>query len=96
MTAYMIVDLEIYDPEGFAAYGNDVPVLVAKYGGEYMVLDGEFEILEGDWQPHRMVMFQFPNRQAVYDLFEDHDYVAIKPIRERTAKTNIIVVDGIK
>jgi uncharacterized protein (DUF1330 family) len=43
-----------------------------------------------------MVMFQFPNRQAVYDLFEDHDYVAIKPIRERTAKTNIIVVDGIK
>ncbi|MBT3330967.1 MAG: DUF1330 domain-containing protein [Rhodospirillaceae bacterium] len=94
MTAYMIVDLDVHDPEGFAAYRDGVPALVSKHGGQYIVRGGDFDVLEGEWQPHRMVMFQFPNRQAVHNMFADPDYAELKALRERTAKSNIIVVDG--
>ncbi|MFP6748720.1 MAG: DUF1330 domain-containing protein [Alphaproteobacteria bacterium] len=94
MTAYMIVDLDVHDPDGFAAYRDEVPALITKHGGEYIVRGGEFEVLEGDWRPHRMVIFRFPNRQAVHDLFADPEYADLKALRHRTAKSNVIVVDG--
>ena len=94
MTAYMIVDLDVHDPEGFSAYREDVPALIAKHGGEYIVRDGESEVIEGDWRPNRMVIFRFPNRQAVHDLFADPEYAGFMALRHRTAKSNIVVVDG--
>ncbi len=95
MTAYMIVDLDVHDADGFAVYRDGVPALIAKHGGEYIVRGGEHDVLEGNWRPHRMVMFRFPNRQAVYDLFADPEYADLKALRHKTAKSNIIVVDGI-
>ena len=48
MTAYIIVEAEIHDPEKFAAYARVVPDIVAKHGGEYLVLGGQQNALEGD------------------------------------------------
>ena len=47
MTAYIIVEAEIHDPEKFAAYARVVPDIVAKHGGEYLVLGGQQNALEG-------------------------------------------------
>lgn len=60
MTAYMIVDLDVHDQEGFEDYRAGVPALIAKHGGEYLVRSGDFEAIEGDWQPHRLALFRFP------------------------------------
>ena len=56
MTAYIIVEAEIHDPEKFAAYARVVPDIVAKHGGEYLVLGGQQNALEGDWGGTRLVM----------------------------------------
>lgn len=95
MTAYLLVDLDIHDAEGFQAYRARVPEFIAKHGGEYLVRGGDFEVIEGDWTPNRMVLFKFPDRQAIKNFFADPDYAKIAQIRFRTSRTIAVAVDGI-
>jgi uncharacterized protein (DUF1330 family) len=92
----MIVDLDIHDQEGFEEYRASVPAFVAKYGGEYLVRGGEFEVIEGDWQPHRLVIFRFPDREAIRKLFADPDYAKLADVRKKTSKTIAVAVDGVE
>ena len=94
MTAYMIVDVDVNDPEGYAKYKAEVPTLIAKHGGEYLVRGGDFEVLEGDWQPTRIVLFSFPNRQAIRDFVNDPAYAELKVLRQKTASSSLVAVDG--
>jgi uncharacterized protein (DUF1330 family) len=94
MAAFLIVDLDIYDADGFAEYRSRVPEFIAKYGGEYLVRGGDFEVIEGDWQPHRLVLFRFPDRQAIRNLLADPEYKKLASIRHKTAKTISVAVDG--
>lgn len=95
MTAYMLVDLDVHDPEGFEKYRTEVGTLIARHGGEYIVRGGAFEVIEGDWQPNRLVMFRFPDRRAIRDSFDDPDYDELKALRHRVADSTIIAVDGV-
>ena len=95
MTAYMIVDLDIHDLEGFTSYRDGVPAFISKHGGEYLVRGGDFEILEGKWLPSRLAMFRFPNREAIHNFFNDPEYADLKALRHRTADSSIVIVDGV-
>lgn len=94
MTAYLIVDLDVHDWDGFQAYRTEVGTFIRKYGGAYIVRGGEFEVLEGDWQPHRLVMFQFPDRAAIRAMYADPDYQKLAKVREACARSVSIAVDG--
>ena len=95
MTAYLLLDIEIHDPEGFQTYRTRASEFIAKHGGEYVVRGGEFEVIEGDWKPNRLVIFKFPNRQAIRNFFADPDYAEVAAIRFKTSKTIAIAVDGV-
>lgn len=93
---YLIVDLHTHDPEGFQQYREGVPAFIAKHGGEYIVRGGEFEVIEGDWQHHRLVLFLFSSRRAIRDFFADPEYAGLKEMRFKTSKTIAIAMDGIE
>jgi len=95
MTAYLIVDLDVHDWEGFQAYRSEVGTFVRKYGGEYIVRGGDFEVLEGHFQPHRLVMFVFPDRAAITAMYSDPGYKELAKIRESCARSVAIAVDGV-
>ena len=94
MPAYMLVDLDIHDPSEFAEYRTNVPALIAKHGGEYLVRGGDFEVIEGDWQPHRLVLFRFPDRAAIRAFFADPDYADLMALRKRTCNSVVIAMEG--
>ena len=95
MVAYFISDADIEDATGYKEYTTKVPLLIAKYGGEYLVRGGEFEVHEGDWRPHRLVIFRFPNRAAIRAMINDPAYLELKRIRQRTSTTCLVAVDGL-
>ncbi len=95
MPAYMIVDLDVRDTARYEDYKRAVPALIAKHGGEYLVRGGAFEVLEGDWQPSRLVLFRFPDRAAIRAFFADPDYATWAKLRHEVADSRIIAVDGI-
>ncbi len=95
MPAYLIVDVNLADPAAYEPYKAAVPALIARHGGEYLVRGGEFEVLEGDWRPTRLVLFRFPDRAAIHAFVNDPDYAPYKALRLSIATTDSVAVDGI-
>lgn len=95
MPAYLFVDLDIHDPQAYEAYKQQVPALVARHGGVYLARGGAFEVLEGDWHPHRLVLFRFPDRAAIHRFMDDADYEPLKDLRQQVAHGRIVAFDGL-
>lgn len=95
MSAYMIVDVDISDPQQYELYKRDVPALIRRHGGEYLVRGGAFEVVEGDWRPTRLVLFRFPDRAAVKAFLADPGYQPLAALRHGIARTDMVVVDGL-
>jgi len=95
MSAYIIVEIEILDPVGYEQYKNLAGASVEKYGGKYIVRGGATEVLEGDWKPKRIVVLQFDSTQRAKDWLNCEEYREPRKMRHRTAKTNMILVEGV-
>jgi len=94
MAAYVIATLEITDPQGFEEYRNMVPPTIEQYGGKYIVRGGKMEKLEGDWEPKRLVIIEFDNLEQAKQWWACEEYRDAKALRQRTAKTDLIIVEG--
>ena len=94
MSAYVIVEIEIVDPVGYEEYRKLAGATVEKYGGKYIVRGGKAEVLEGDWNPKRIVVLEFPTMERAKQWLNCEDYREPRKMRHRTAKTNMILVEG--
>jgi len=94
MSAYFIVDIEVTDPEAYENYRSQVPALVAKHGGKYLVRGGAFEVLEGDWTPHRLVVIEFPTSEAAKEFYDSDEYEPLKQMRLNATNSSLIQVEG--
>lgn len=94
MPAYLIVEIDIFDPVGFGEYRKAVVPLIQKYGGKYAAVGDQIETLEGDWSPKRIVMIEFPSMERAKEWFGCEEYRGPCKIRKQTAKTNMILVEG--
>lgn len=95
MSAYLICDVDIRDKERYETYKRDVPAIIARHGGEYLVRGGEHEVIEGNWNPARIVLFKFPNRAAIHAFFADPDYKPLAALRHQVAESSLVAVDGL-
>ena len=91
MTAYLLVDLEIFDKEGYSKYPPQVWPLIEKHGGTLTHRMTAFEAMEGEWEPGRMVIIEFPDKDAARRFLEDPEYVPVKEIRMRTANSLMVL-----
>ena len=96
MAAYVIVEMEVTDPVGIEEYRKLAAASVAAYGGRFVVRGGNTEALEGDWQPKRIVVLEFPSTARAKEWWGSKDYATARVIRERAAKTRMILTEGIK
>jgi len=94
MSAYIIVEIEIVDPVGYEEYKKLAGATVEKYGGKYIVRGGKAEVLEGDSNPKRIVVLQFESMERAKEWLNCEEYREPRKMRHRTAKTNMILVEG--
>jgi uncharacterized protein (DUF1330 family) len=94
MAAYLIVEIEITDPVGYEEYKKLAGATVEKYGGGYLVRGGKTEMLEGDWNPKRIVVLKFESAARAKEWLNSEEYREPRKMRHRTAKTNMILVEG--
>ncbi len=95
MAGYVVVQVEIHDPEGFAVYRDMVPPTLAAYGGRYLVRGGDLECLEGEWNPPRLVIIEFDSVQRAREWWSSTEYAPARKIREKTARSKLIIVEGL-
>ena len=94
MTAYVIVDIEVTDPEGYKEYVKLAPEAVKLYGGKYIARGGPNETLEGDWHANRLVILEFPSMQQAKAWLDSPEYAPARAMRHQYARSNMVVVDG--
>ena len=94
MSAYIVVQVEVTEPAGYDEYKKMVPSSLAAYGGKFVVRGGTCETLEGSWQPKRLVVLEFPSVAKAKQWWASDEYREAKTLRQRTAKTEMIVVEG--
>ncbi len=95
MAAFVIVDqLGITDPDAMKEYSKGVGATVAKFGGEAIARDDGCEVLEGTYQPRRIIMLKFPDMEALKGWYDSEDYAELKAMRHRSSTANMYAVDG--
>lgn len=96
MKAYLIAHIEVTNPELMEKYRDQVPKIVAKYQGKYLVRGGDSEILEGDYFKHRIVLLEFPSRQQANNFYNSEDYAPLKMLRIEAGNNSSVLVEGIE
>jgi uncharacterized protein (DUF1330 family) len=95
MAAYLIADVEVTDPQGYEAYRQRVPAIIAAHGGRYLARGGATEVLEGDWVPRRAVVLEFPSREALMAFYRSPEYQPLIALRQRASNSRLVVVEGV-
>ena len=95
MSAYVIVDVDVHDAARYEVYKRLAAPTVTAHGGRYLVRGGTAVQLEGDWQPHRIVVLEFPSVDQARAWWSSDDYAPGKALRQETATTQMILVDGV-
>jgi uncharacterized protein (DUF1330 family) len=94
--AYLIVEMNISDPEQYRQYMAEAPAAVKAFGGEYLVRGGRHETLEGDWQPHRVAVLRFPSYEQARAFYDDAHYRSVRAKRAgATEYFNMVLVEGV-
>lgn len=94
MTAYLIAQLTVTDPEGFEAYRQVVPPIIEAHGGRYLARGGALSTLEGEPGGARIIVLEFADRTAAEAFYESPAYQEILPLRLKAAGGSVVIVDG--
>jgi len=94
MTAYVIVDMMVKDTVKIEEYRKLASASVAAHGGKFLVRGGRIEILDGDWNPQRVVVIEFPGMEQAKRWRTSPDYGKACRIRDQAATTRMLLVDG--
>ncbi|HEY3372146.1 MAG TPA: DUF1330 domain-containing protein [Prolixibacteraceae bacterium] len=94
MKAYVIVEVSIIDKIIYEEYKKLTPAAIAAFDGKFIVRGGRTETLEGDWQPERMVVVEFPSVEKAKAWWNSDQYSTAKAIRQQSAHTKMILIEG--
>ena len=94
MTAFVIFDIEVTDPENYEGYKQLAAPTVEMFGGKYVARGGQTEILEGDWSPKRIVLIQFESVERAKAWINSSEYSEARALRHKYSVSKAIVVEG--
>ena len=95
MAAYVIANIRITDPDRYPEYARRVPQTIERYGGRFLSAGGGVEVLEGDWEPQRLVILEFEGVERLREWYDSPEYAPLKRLRHETADTQLVVVEGL-
>lgn len=94
MSAYVIGEIKIHDARLYDEYRSQVQATLDDYDGRFVVRGGAVELLEGEWNPPRLVVLEFPDLERARAWWSSAEYTEPKAMRQRAAVSQLILVDG--
>ena len=98
--AYLIAEVERdpskpQDPEAARRYAEEAPKSLIPFDGRYVVRGGKVQTLEGDPPKGYIVVISFDSLERAHAWYDSPAYEAIKPIRQNTTKSRLLLVPGV-
>jgi len=95
MPAYIVVRVDVTDPEKFKKYQALTPNAIAANGGRFIARGGKMVTLEGDEETRRIVLLEFEDVEAAEAFWHSPEYAEAKAARENAADFQAFIVEGI-
>ncbi|OLS19094.1 MAG: hypothetical protein HeimC2_42830 [Candidatus Heimdallarchaeota archaeon LC_2] len=99
MSAYLIADITISDPNKYSEYLKFVGATLTKFGGKLVIAVGEhsrgkIEVIEGNWNPKHLVMVEFEHLDLIKKWYSSSEYQEILNLRNESSQANFIAVEN--
>lgn len=94
MSVYVVVQIDVTDPVAYEAYKGLASPSIGLYDGRYVVRGGTTTMLEGDWDPGRFVLLEFPTAKHAHTWFDSPEYGEARHSRRDAANVKMILVEG--
>jgi uncharacterized protein (DUF1330 family) len=96
MTTYLVNHLRVpgLPKAENLEYLEKVESTFLPYGGRWLALDGEVEVLEGGW-PGSVVLMEFPDRETARKWYVSPEYQDIVHLRTDNAISDLVLVDPV-
>jgi uncharacterized protein (DUF1330 family) len=94
MSAYAIAEIEVTDPAAYEDYRRQVPAVVQKYQGKFIVRGGKVDPREGGWTPSRIVVVEFPSMAQAQKWYDSPEYAPLIKLRQKASRGKLILVEG--
>jgi uncharacterized protein (DUF1330 family) len=95
MSAFVLANVTVKDPVRYEDYRRLVTPTLAKYGGRFIARGGKMEVLEGDWQPNRLVILEFPSMEHARKWWNSPEYSEARLIRQATSEGTLLILEGV-
>lgn len=94
MPAYVIFDVEISDPARYQEFMLGVKPALEAAGAKYLARGGEHRAYEGDWEPRRIVLLEFPSVGHWEEFYFGPTYQGLKALRDTCSSARLVCVEG--
>jgi uncharacterized protein (DUF1330 family) len=94
MSAYLVANYTITNPDGYAAYPAAVAPTLEPFGGELVVADFDSESIEGEPLPVTIIV-KFPSKDAARAWHGSTAYQAVISLRTDNTEGFVVFVDGV-
>lgn len=88
----MIFEIEITDPDAWAAYQKAAGPIMAAAGGRFLIGSVKIEPLEGGWNPPSLSVVEFPSFEAAHNFYHSEAYKEMIILRQRASRGRGILV----
>ena len=95
MSAYVIFDVEIRDMTKYQEFMAGVKPALEAAGGRYLARGGAHKVHEGDWEPRRIVLLEFPSVAAFETFYHGPVYQGLKGLRDSCSTARLVSVEGL-
>ena len=93
--AYILVQVDVTNPQQYAEYAKLSPGIIEKFGGRFVARGGRNETLEGTKAPTRVVIVEFPSYERAQQFYNSAEYQAAKKLRAGAASAQFVLVEGL-
>jgi uncharacterized protein (DUF1330 family) len=95
MPAYVLVHIDVKDPETYEQYKKMAPPSIAQYGGRYIVRGPTPQVLEGTWAPKRIVILEFPSVERAREWWNSPEYADARAKRQSCSTGDMVLLEGL-
>ena len=94
-SAYIIANVRVTNATQYEEYKKFSSLAMQAHGAEVCVRGGAVEVLEGDWQPDRLVVLKFPSLEKARAFNDSSEYSRARQARAGAAVMRMVLVEGV-
>lgn len=92
MSSFVLVEVDIHDPEVYEEYKKLTPGSIEPFGGKFVIRGLPVQVMEGEWKHDRLVLLEFPNKEKALEWYNSDDYQKAKNIRQKASVANFFIM----